>query len=330
MTINWGIVGCGDIANKRVAPAINQEPNSVMHSFCSRSIARAEEMCERHGGKAYDDFEAFLADPELDVVYVASPVNRHCAETVAAARAKKHVLCEKPMALDVEQCRRMIFACEANEVRLAVAYYRRWYPKARKMKELIDAGAVGQVIRARICVGSPYNPALADPQYWRVTMSQAGGGAMMDVGSHRLDVICYLLGEPEVVIGFADRLAMSYDVPDTETLICKMKCGAHVCCEAQWNIPTGHDEMEIHGTEGSLVTSQFDGPELSLMTAQGEEAFELPPHPTNVHYPLIESFARAIIEDTPSEFDGADGMQATRIIWAGYESARTGRAVRGC
>src|SRR5262245_27962558 len=143
--LGWGVLGCGDITDNRGAPAILAQEESRLVAFCSRGLGRAQEFAERHRDerlgqtRAYDTLAAMLADEDVTAVYVATEHNRHCEETIRAAEAGKHVLCEKPMAMSVEECRRMIAACAANGVALAVAYYRRWYPKVRKMKESLEA-----------------------------------------------------------------------------------------------------------------------------------------------------------------------------------------------
>ena len=299
-----------DIAFKRVAPAIVEDTNSEMVAFFSNSLQRAREMCDRFGApRAYDRLEDLLADEAVQAIYIASPQSRHHAETLAAAAAKKHVLCEKPLACDVKQCREMIDACRDNSVNLAAAYYRRWYPKARLMKQIIDDGRIGIPVRARILIGGRYDPTPNDWKYWRV-QADAVGGAMMDVGSHRLDII-------------TGHLAMDYAVPDTETLLCRMENGVHLECAAQWNLPRGHDEMEIHGTAGSLVATPFDGDTLVLRSAEGEECFTGLAPEGNVHLPLIASFAQRTLAGMPPEFDGEDGMQASRIMDAAYRSEKS-------
>ena len=147
---------------------------------------------------------------------------------------------------------------------------------------------------------------------------------MMDVGSHRLDLIAYWLGEPDRVAGLTGNLAMSYDVPDMETLLCRMRSGCQVTCGAGWSLGNSFDEMELHGTEGSLLASPFDGPRLVLRRGGVAEEIDLPPLPLNVHLPLVSSFAAAVESGEAPEFDGADGMQASRIIAAGYRSAASG------
>lgn len=321
--LNWAIISCGDIVNKRVAPAINISPDARLVGFYSTSRERARAFAERFGAEKFTDSLEECLSWNAQAVYVASPVHRHCAETIAAAEAGKHVLCEKPMALNVEECQRMIAACQANGVHLAIAYYRRWYPKARKMKELIDAGAIGQIIRGHILLTGYYDPKPDDPKYWRVIPEQSGGGAMMDVGSHRLDVMCYLLGKPQSVCGFASRLKMSYEVTDTETFLIQFENGAHVTCGTNWNLRTGRDDFEVYGTDGALIASPFDGDTLTLIRGREREEFHLPKH-ENTHYPLIDSFTQRILGGQAPEFTGEDGLLTAQMIGGGYESARTG------
>ena len=324
MPLHWAVIGCGDIAYKRVAPAMVEDPHSDLVAFFSNTPVRAEEMRARFGArKAYTDLDALLADGEIDAVYVASPQQRHCGETLRAAAAGKHVLCEKPMALTTDECREMVAACANTGVALAVAYYRRWYPKARRIRELLDAGAIGTPVTARILIASKYDPAADDWKHWRVE-AEAGGGCMMDVGSHRFDLIAYWLGEPESVSGATGHLQMAYGAPDVETLLCRMESGCHLTCATSWALGSSFDEMEVHGTEGSILASPFDGQRLTLLRGGEAEEIELPPLPPNVHLPLIASFSERVAAGRPPEFDGSDGLQATRIIWAGYESARSG------
>lgn len=326
MALRWGIIGCGDIANKRVAPAMVEDPGSELVAFFSHTPERAREMADRFGApKSYSDLDALLGDPDVDAVYLASPQHRHCEETIRAAAAGKHVLCEKPMAVTLDECQQMVEACDDAGVALAVAYYRRWYPKARKLKELISGGAIGQPVSARVFIAGLYDPTPDDWKHWRVE-AVAGGGAMMDVGSHRLDILCYLLGEPRRVAGLTGRLTMGYDVPDTETLVGEMASGAQVLAQAGWNLRIGPDEMEIHGTEGSLIATPFDGRPEIILRGQGEDqVLAVEPPATNMHLPLVASFAARVAAGEPPEFDGRDGMQASRLIAGAYRSQHSGK-----
>jgi predicted dehydrogenase len=329
MPIRWAVVGCGDITNKAVAPAIATHPDAELVAFFSNTPERAEEMRRIHGAsRASCHLPDVLGGDDIDAVYVASPVHRHAAETIAAVRAGKHVICEKPMALTVAAAERMIDTADRADVRLAVAYYRRFFPKSRKIRALLDDGAIGAPIVCEIVICSRPNITPDNPKYWRLLPERAGGGALMDVGSHRLDLACYFLGNPEEVCGYADTLDRGDDmeVPDTESLMARMESGAHLHCTASWAVAARADELVIRGTEGSIVARPYDGAPMALNRGGETEQFDLPPA-DNWHYPLIDDFTRALIEGREPEFTGRDGIQASRIMEGCYRSSETGRTV---
>ena len=328
MRVKWGVIGCGDIVFKRACPAMVDQPDSEVVAFSSRTLSRAQQLTDVFGGKrAYDNLEALAADEEVNAVYVASPVHRHREETIACLESGKHVLCEKPMALDTADSRDMIAAADRNGLNLAVAYYRRYYPKTQKMKEIIESGALGQIVRAFVFQNGNHRFADDDPKRWRAVAAEGGGGLLMDIGSHRLDVLCHLLGEPLEVVGFADRVTREdIEVADIESLVAKMANGAHVTGMWNWDVPGGRDDMEVHGTKGSLLASPFDEPMLQVVIDGETTEHDVPKH-ENVHYPLIDDFARSVVEGRTPTYDGSDGIQATCIMWGAYESARRGRAM---
>ncbi|MBD3293558.1 MAG: hypothetical protein GF393_11585 [Armatimonadia bacterium] len=329
MPIRWAIVGCGDITNKAVAPALNEHPDAEIAAFFSNTPERAEQMRSTHNAdRASSNLSDVVSGDDVDAVYVASPVHRHAAETIAAIRAGKHVICEKPMALAVEAGERMIEAAEKADVRLAVAYYRRFFPKSRKIRTLLDDGAIGKPIVCEITICSRPDITPENPKYWRLIPEEGGGGALMDVGSHRLDLACYFLGHPEEVTGYADTLDRADDmaVADTECLLARMASGAHVHCTASWATSSRADDLIIRGTEGTIVARPYDRAPLVLLRGGEEEQFDLPPA-DNWHYPLIDDFTRALLGGREPEFSGRDGLQASRMMEGCYRSSETGRTV---
>lgn len=322
--IGWGVLGCGDITNQRGAPAINALEGSRLISFQSRTASLAAEFARRHGApRSTASREELLADPEVAAVYVATEHHRHVEDVLAAAQAGKHVLCEKPMANSVEDCRRMIAACRANGVALQIAYYRRYYPKLLRAKELLHAGAIGEPVSVQIHCTQRLEPGKMTPDNWRLDQALSGGGALVDTGSHRLDLLCWLLGEPELVAALAERQELPIQAPDSETLLIRMANGVHAATFHGYRTPS-EDRFEIIGTEGILSATPVDGPTLRLTASGREEVWELPRH-SNVHSPLFEDFARRLAQGLPPQYTGEDGMQASRIIEAAYASARSGR-----
>lgn len=323
--LNWGIIGNSDIARKRGGPAIREGGNRRLLSILCRDLDRARQFCVEHGAeRPYADLGEFLADPDLHAVYVSTELHRHCAETVAAAEAGKHVLCEKPMALNPEECRRMIEACRANGVNLQIAFTRRYYAKADKMLELLRAGAIGKVVSARIESSGDYNPAADDPKHWRVVPNQGGGGNLQDMGSHYFDLVCHFLGEPELVLGLEGHLKHGYGVPDTESALVRMRSGCHVTGLFHWSQAIGVSQFDIYGTEGALLASPYEGSRLVLRRrGQPEEVFDLPV-PENNYVPMVDDFTRRCLAGEGSRFTGEDGLLSTQIICAVQAAARTG------
>ena len=332
------MVGCSDIVERRAAEAIRQQSDSTLVAFHSRDKVRAAAFAARYGAPAaYDNLDRLLGDERVDVVYVATEVDRHAAITIAAAAAGKHVLVEKPMALTAVKCRAMIAAAEQHGVHLAVAYYVRFFEKAQVMQRLIAEGSLGQVVRATITQIGYVNPDPADPKYWRVA-GRGGGNVLADVGSHRIDLLTYWLGRPARVAGLVDRLAMDYAAPDTETALVQLESGAHLTVLANANVPrgirrtagpgspVGETSIEMYGTRGALLTDPWSDSPVQVV---GRD--DIPPahcaRPENAHAPLIDDFTRAIVERRAPRFSGTDGMWATAVIDGARESARTGRFV---
>ena len=335
--VGWGVIGCSDIVERRAAAASNQQPDSRLIAFHSRDLGRAETFAAKFGLDggvgAYDDVDRLLGDDRIDVVYVATEVDRHAALTIAAARAGKHVLVEKPMALDRAECEAMIAAAAQHRVHLAVAYYARFFEKAAAMKRVIAEGALGTIVRATVTQITHQNIAPSDPKYWRVS-GRGGGNILADVGSHRIDLLAYWLGRPTRVAGLVDRLSSSYAAPDSETALVQFAGGVHATVLANANgprgvrrtagpgNPTGQTSIEIYGTQGALLTDPWSDDPVHVLGT------ELPPvqcaRPENAHFPMIDDFARAIAARRAPRFDGRDGMWATTVIAGAAESASSG------
>lgn len=338
--IGWGVIGCSDIVERRAADAILQQPNSRIVAFHSRDLARAQSFAVRFSAPAaYDDLDALLADDRIHAVYVATEVDRHAEQTIAAGEAGKHVLVEKPMALSPTECQAMIDAAKRQNVNLAVAYYARFFEKAAAMKRVIEEGHLGKVVRATITQLSHANPDPTHPKYWRVT-GRGGGNLLADVGSHRLDLLIYWLGRPSRVAGLADTLSMPYQAPDTETSLVQMASGAHVTVFASANMPRGirptagpgsgegQTSIEIYGTEGALLTDPWSDAPIQVLGPNADTFHPITcQRPANAHFPLIDDFAAAIAQQRPPRFPAIEALYTTAIIHATAEAARTGRFV---
>src|SRR6476659_1861289 len=149
--LGWGLIGCGDIARKRIAPALRDLDSGDLIAVSRARPELAKAFAEEFGArKWFDSWQELLSDSEVEAVYIATPVHLHAEQTIAAAEAGKQVLCEKPMALKPDECDRMIAACRANKVTLGGAYYRHFYPVIERTKEIIQSGEIGEPVLAQI------------------------------------------------------------------------------------------------------------------------------------------------------------------------------------
>jgi predicted dehydrogenase len=326
--LRWVIVGCGHPVQQSVALAMLQDKHSKLVGFCGASLKWAEQMRQQFGADwAYDCVEAAITDEQVDAVYVTSPVVRHCAHAVAAADAGKHVMCEAPMASSVAECRAMITAANALDVHLSVAYYRRFWPTTRLMKQLIRQGRIGQPLSGRMRVSNHTDALSDDATCTSSQIERNRDGALLQGALHGLDLMCHLLGTPEMVMGMAQsQQVRMQQVEDTETLLCRLHTGAYVICEAHWNLSRQADEFEVRGSEGTLIATSFDAGAVRVLDCNGdfEDLGTVGPEGL-CHQAQIDDFTEAITEGRAPAFDGYDGMMATGIAEAAYRSRESGR-----
>jgi 1,5-anhydro-D-fructose reductase (1,5-anhydro-D-mannitol-forming) len=311
-TVRWGILGCGDVAEKKSGPALYKASGSELVAVMRRDRAKAEDFARRHGAKrAYDTVDALLADTEIDAVYIATPPHLHCEQTLAAARAGKHVLVEKPMALNAAECERMMDACREANVFLHVAYYRRFYPKFVRAKQLLEEGAVGRVLGARLLMCSR-----SGTGGWRTDPAISGGGHFFDVGSHRIDMLLYLLGDVAEISGYAENLLRHHEAENDVVLALRMASGALVSAGFHYHANPSRDVLEIYGSEASMTFDPFDGETFTLKRGGtiADESFSAP-IPSPVHLPFVQALVDVYQGGTTiSHVTGEEGAKTTRIL----------------
>ena len=315
--IRWGIIGCGDVALRKSGPALAQTPGSRVHAVMSRDLRKAQEFANKFDASAaYDSLEALLADSSVDAVYVATPVFLHAEQTVAAAEAGKHVLCEKPMGLSVDECHKMIDACRQNGVALSIAYYRRAYPEIQRMKQVLEEGEIGAVIAARVINFSRSGP---KPGHWRLDPHQSGGGILMDVGSHRLDLLDFLLGEIAEIAGLTSTRTRSVAVDEAVSFTARFTSGALAAGQLAWNCPERQDWIEIQGSDGSLRADPLGSGKLEIMSAGKERAENFAPLPYP-HSGLVENVVSVLQGKEELLCDGEAGLRTNLMMERIYQT----------
>lgn len=286
--IRWGILGCGDVTERKSGPALQKADGSELVAVMRRDGDKAADYARRHGvPRWYDDADALIADPGVDAVYVATPPGSHLELSLKVAGAGKPCYVEKPMARSAAECRAMNEAFDAAGVKLFVAYYRRRLPRTVKAKELIDAGRLGRVSSVRYHFSRRFDPDASAG--WRTAPAVSGGGLFLDLASHLLDALDELLGPLLSVAGVASNVGRTGDVEDAVSMSFVTAGGA--VGAASWNFAASSDAdaLEIAGTAATLSFGCFDQRPMTLKAADGEaESFDLtdPPH---VQQPLIQT-----------------------------------------
>ena len=313
-TIHWGIIGCGNVTEVKSGPGFQQANNSSLVAVMRRNSELAKDYAQRHSVPTwYDDAEALIHDPQVDAVYIATPPSSHKEYTILAAQAGKPVYVEKPMALNYDECVAMIEACETAVIPLFVAYYRRRLSRFLKIKELLDGGAIGRISYVAITFHQPVraDEMDADALPWRVLPEVAGGGRFVDLASHQLDFLDYILGPIRSVQGFAANQLGLYPAEDIVSSAFVFESGVQGMGTWCFSALDELDRTEIVGSEGSIAYSTFDDSPITLTTAAGTQTFVIS-YPEHIQQPLIQSVVDSLngMGSCPST-----GQSAARTSW---------------
>ena len=311
--MRWGLIGAGDIARKRVAPALRDAPSCELVAVSRGRPELAQSFATTFGVRRwYGRWRELLADADVESVYIATPVHLHAEQTIAAAEAGKHVLCEKPMAMNVGECDRMLAACRASGVRLGVAYYRHFYPVIARVKSLIASGEIGVPVVAQMTAFERFNPASDDPRHWLVRRDQAGGGPMFDFGCHRIEVLLDLFGPVRRVTGMTANVVFAREVEDTAAALFHFERGACATLTVTHAANDARDTFDVFGTSGSVRIRQLNSGHLNIRTKEGERDEAHPPD-ANLHRPLIDDFVDAVLTGREPKVTGEIGRRVAEV-----------------
>jgi 1,5-anhydro-D-fructose reductase (1,5-anhydro-D-mannitol-forming) len=326
MTIRWGIIGCGDVTERKSGPAFQKVEGSELHAVMRRDGARAADYARRHGvPKWYDDADRIISDPDVDAVYIATPPGDHLHYALRVCAARKPAYVEKPMARNFAECQLMVDAFAAAKVPLFVAYYRRALARFAKAREIVYLGQIGQVTGVSYRFAGALNRGL-DPKAlpWRVDAERAGGGHFLDLGCHTLDILDFILGPLGQVRGQAANVASLYAVEDSVVMRFATDSGA--MGTAHWNFASaiGADEIVISGEKAELRMSTFGNEPVELHSPEGVERFDLP-NPEHIQQPLIKTIVDELSGKGRCESTGISGSRTSAVMDAvlvGYYGTR--------
>ncbi|MPW23808.1 gfo/Idh/MocA family oxidoreductase [Paraburkholderia sp. CNPSo 3157] len=327
--IRWALIGASTIAEEWMIDAIRSQPDAEVASVVSGSSDRAREFAQKHNIPAhFTELDDVLADPALTAVYISSTNEKHLQQVLAAAKAGKHVLCEKPLALKEEEAAQMIEACAAYNVKLGTNHHLRCAATHRKMRELICAGAIGKPLFARVFHAVSLPPHLRG---WRISRPDSGGGVILDISVHDADTLRFVLdAEPVEVSAMTSTGAMGTGgLADGIMGIIRFSNGVLAQIHDAFTVPHASTGLEVHGTEGSLIgrdvmTQQPIG-ELQMRTARGVEVIDIDHR--NLYVTGVAQFHAAILRGEKPAADGNDGYRSLVTALCLEQSAATGRSV---
>jgi predicted dehydrogenase len=341
--IKWGVVGSGGIARRRTIPEgiVASDEATLRATYDLDAAVNADVARQFHAAAAKSLDDLLAAD--IDAVYVASPADCHLSQVVAAAAAGKHVLCEKPLGMTVEESEAMIAACRRAGVRLGVGLMMRFHAYHLAALEMIRSGRLGKLVLGRAQLSCWYPP-LAGA--WRQDPTRGGGGSLIDMGGHAIDLLEMFFGPVEEVFCRTANLVHSYASEDGAVALLKFQSGALGAIDAFFCVPdaASKNRLEIYGSRGSILAESTigqapDGRMTAYLegdaggydarpTRDAAAGVSIAPPPVNTYRAEIDEFCRAIREQRDPLNCGELGLRNARVIAACYRSARDGKPVR--
>lgn len=324
--MRWGLVGASTIAAEWMIDAIRANGGEII-GVQSGSAEHGADYAQKHG-IAYSTTDlAALLDQKPDAIYISSVNDKHRAQLEAAASRGIHVLCEKPLAISLDDAKAMIKVCDENNVRFATNHHLRWAATHQAIRAAIEAGKIGKVRSARVFHAVYLPPHL---QGWRIDNPAAGGGVVLDITVHNCDILAYLLGEyPQEVVSMTDHKLFGDLVEDEAMSVWRYPSGVLAYTHESFATPHAGHGIEIHGSEGSLfgesVMSQQ--PVGTVYLQRNGEREELAVNPHNLYQAGVADFVAAVNEGRAPACDGIAGTRSLAVALAVLESAKSGNKV---
>jgi predicted dehydrogenase len=334
MTIHAGLIGGGNISrtHARAATAI---PDVAISAVQGTNSEKVERLCREFGGRPYEDFYRFLAHRPMQMVIIGSPSGLHAEQGIAAARQGLHVLVEKPIDISTQRADALIAECEKAKVKLGVIFQDRFKPAIRRLKHLINDGALGKVLLADARVRWYRPPEYYSASRWRGTWALDGGGALMNQGVHTVDLLLWLLGDVVSVRARTATLLHAIETEDTALALLEFANGAMGVLEATTAAYPGYPRrVGLTGTEGTIVLendrivlANLKGKSQDMVSHERDNDNASASSPVVVdfrgHQRAIEDFIHAIQHDHAPACDGREGRRSVALIEAIYDAARS-------
>lgn len=336
--IRFGIVGCGVIAPHH-ARGIDSTPEAELVAVCDVIEERAAKLSGDFGGPAvYTDYKKMLAEGGVDAICVCVPSGLHGQVTIDAAKAGKHVMCEKPVEIKLDKIDAMIAACREANVKLGVIFQRRTSPMWHKVKKVVAEGKLGKMV-----LGDAYLKYFRSQEYydsgdWRGTWELDGGGALMNQGVHMIDIQRWIMGPVKTIYAKADHLVRDIEVEDTCCAVMEFASGAFGVLQGTTSVVKMDHRLELHGDVGTIVV---EGEKITKWEVPGDESGGEPDETVVIgsaasdpkaissggHGIQINDLCHSIMHDHEPMIPGEEARKAVEVILGIYESARTGKPI---
>ena len=329
-TNGWGLIGTGRIADDRILPGINAHPGNRLVGVVSRDPARAEAFAKKFGAQhAYTRYEDLLANPEVTVVAIHTPNSQHADQAVAAARAGKHVFCDKPMATSVAAAERIVRACEKAGVKLGINFHNRFMPCFIEARRIIASGEIGDVHHVQLEASPGARPG-GRLGTWRTDPVTAGLGTTYSIGVHVYDILRYLLvSEVTMVSAFFDKPRGVMEEINVSLL--RFANGVIAQLSVHENSAFPHNDFVVYGSKGRMLgrglTRSRAGGELLVSTTDGKTRSQEFPA-TNAHGACVSAFSDTLLNGRDPVPSGIDGLRSAQVTDAMTRSAGDGVHVR--
>jgi predicted dehydrogenase len=295
-TVNWGIIGCGDVCEVKSGPAFHKVANSKLVAVMRRNLDKAKDFAQRHGvPKYYADAAKLISDPEINAIYIATPPSSHESYLEMALKAGKPVYVEKPVTVNSASVERMIGMEKRYDGKVSVAHYRRGLPLFNKIRQLVNDGTIGKVklILLRTLQPTVSKVITQTDDNWRINPEISGGGLFHDLSPHQLDIMYWIFGEPQQAYAQTANQGKLYNAPDL-TMV-QLEFANDIYFNGVWNFNVAEaattDSCEIVGDKGSIRFSFFRVSTIELTTSAGIETFELE-YPVNIQQPHINNVVK--------------------------------------
>lgn len=337
--VKIGVIGCGSIAKHRHLPEYANNKNVEIVAVCDIVAERAQETADKYNAIAYTSYEELLANEDVEAVSVCTPNYLHAPVSIAALKAGKHVLCEKPMATSKEEAEEMIAAAKASNKKLMIAHNQRFVPSHQKARQLVASGELGKIYSFRTAFGhgGPEGWSVDGANSWFFKKEQAFIGAMGDLGVHKTDLLRYILGEEFVEVGaFVETSAKeNADVDDTAVCVLKTESGIIGTLAASWSYVSKEDNATIIYAENAIVRLEDDPVNSVIVQYKNGEVvkYELGGIQTNesggqTSSQVVDQFITSIVNDVEPPVSGEEGMKSLQVVLAALASNETKQITR--